>query len=183
MAALTFLHVFISNLESSDESSNFAILSYVISDIVTKYLRKHFTTKWDETHHDQPWTSDTESGSRLISEIEGGIKRKNKLKGYRKRLENGNESEWDIMLLLFIMLDCGLQMFTGSEKDVEKFGFITKSQFSKACRKSCSSSRFDNSMGEIKRAAKNTFGSAAADEIEEYKLKKQNVTGSNGKQK
>ena len=151
--------------------------------IIPVYLRKHFIERWNDTNPDKPWKRNEESGSNLISEISDGVKRKSKFKDYRQRLESGNENEWDITSLAYIMLDCGLSMFHKSRDDVQTFRSIRNSHFAHACSMSCSASSFKHSVAEIISAAENIFGKEAANKIREYTQKKQKKRESNGKPK
>ena len=96
------------NMELSDEEANFVKISKAILDLVPKYIRSSFKTKWNEKHPEMEWQSDSASGEFLFDNLPEKVKKEKRNEIYISNLKKGNEQEWDTTTLAFVMLKSGL---------------------------------------------------------------------------
>jgi len=159
------------------EEQNFVKLAKIILDITPKHLRIFFVKKWNKKFPEQ-WSSNKISGVIIESKIPS---QKKKGCRYYFRIKNkileGNEQEWDITILTFLLLFSGLNLIEECRKrderndplreseEIDKIREIRNSYFAHAESMRCSTTEFTQMVAGIKTVADKLFGQHAKAEI------------------
>ena len=181
-------------MEFTEEEENFHKLSEIILDIIAKHLRFLFIKKWNDkyngqTYPNQQWNSDATSGKFLCNELPSGFRYGKGNTEYVIKMETGNEQEWDTIILVKVMLDCGLNLVQGCRakdkrssplrlsEELDKIR-IYRNDFAHNPKALCKPNNFKQFLSDIKSTAKNLFGEDAEKEIDKVencwrKLKKE----------
>ena len=128
---------------------------------VTICLQKLFKDRWEKRSQSTKWNGLEESRLELANSISEDKRRK--FKQFLKIIEDRNESEWNINIWYFIMLDSGLSLLDQSlKKDVSNLKKATK-EMSKV--KQGSTSNYDKIVCDVRSAISRICGSDVEQEL------------------
>ena len=146
------------------EEKNFVRLTYIIVNILTKHLRTLFIKKWNDNY--EKWRSDKASGGQLW-ELSGESFRKSN-NDCKEKIQTGNEKQWDTAILCKIFLFSDLKLIGGGNPKyaaIGKIRSIRNKYFAHPKNMSCQDDEFNETVAEIKSAAKLLFKGDVEHEI------------------
>ena len=159
------------------EEQNFVKLAKIILDVTPKHLRVFFVKKWNEKFP-QVWGSDKVSGANIDSKIPSQNKKGCRFYlSIKSKILEGNEQEWDITILAFLLLFSGLRLIEKCRKrderndplreseEIDKIREMRNSYFAHTESMRCSTTEFARIVAGIKTAADKLFGQNAKAEI------------------
>ena len=171
------LDVLSHNISLVAEEGNHIKVAKILLDIVPKYLRQLFIEKWNQKYPNHKWKSDRASGEYLFRELPLEVKSRKARGKVIDKLRSGNENEWDMFTLIFVMLDSSLDLVEGCRRndrripplriseEIDLIRVIKNDFYSHASSMSCSFSNFMTITSRIKSTAKHIFGNDAGNEI------------------
>ena len=83
-------------MELSPEKDNFVKLSYILLDVVARYLREYFTKLWDQKYPNEKWHDDVGKKTLKLQSVLVTKDGRQKQDPYFLKILNGDEQEWDI---------------------------------------------------------------------------------------
>ena len=136
------------------QESNFFRLTYIIVNVLTKHLRTLFIKEWNNKF--ETWSSDNKSGDRIWELLGESFRKANR--GWMKKIQTGNEKQWDITILCKIFLYSDLKLKdTSKYTEIDNIRRIRNNYFAHPENVSCSDDEFIATVAEIKSAAKILF--------------------------
>ena len=178
----TFYYYFrlTSQMESSAERDNFVKLSFILLDVVTRYLREYFVKVWDQKYPNEKWHDDVAKRDLKLESLLVTRDGRQKQDIYSLKILKGNEREWDITTVIKAILDSGFKLIDGcrppdqrtiplrESEEIEIISGIRNTDYGHISSMSCSLDEFIDVMDKIKSVAKHLFGKEAKKEI--YKI-------------
>ena len=173
-------------MASSPEQDNFVKLSFILLDVVARYLREYFVRHWDQKYPDEKWHGDVEKKNERLKSLLVTPKGKPKKDRYSINILKTNETDWDISTLVHALLFSNFNLVEDcrdegkrttpllDSEEIDIIREIRNSDYGHKSSPSCSFDEFFDIMKRIKSAAKNLFGEDAEKEI--YKIEMSSVT-------
>ena len=171
-------------MELTVGETNFVKFCKVALDVVPKYLRSWFKTKWNEKHPEMQWQSDSTSGEFLFDKLPEKVKKEKRNEIYIRNLRKGNEKEWDTATLAFAILKSGLGLTMPCRPKEERMEPLRISEvidiiketrnvlIAHVSNMSCPSCVFESVRKDIEYAARNLADDAAREINEVLSLSK-----------
>ena len=166
-------------MELSLPEVNFVKIARIILNIVPKYLRECFIKTWNKKYRKNKWKSNAISGAFLFSKLPNEVQRGESRKEEAEKLRTGIESNWDVTLLVYVMLDARLKLIEGCRpknnrelplrmsEEIEIIREIRNSVYGHAASMTCQINEFNDTMLKLKSVARNIFGEHAENEFED----------------
>ena len=167
-------------MELSPERDNFVKLSYILLDVVSRYLREYFIKVWDQTYPDEKWHDDVAKRGLKLQSLLATRDGRQKQDIYSLKILKGDEQEWDITTVIKALLDSGFKLMDGcrpqdqrttplrESEQIEIIRGIRNTDYGHTSHMSCPFDEFMDIMEKIKSVAKDLFGNEAKKEI--YKI-------------
>ena len=164
-------------MELSPEKDHFVKLSYILFDVVPRYLRDYFIRLWDQKYPNEKWHDDVGRKTRKLQRLLVTKDGRQKQDAHSLKILNGDEEEWDITTLMHAILDSGLKLIKGcrppdqrtiplrESEELEIIRGIWNSEYAHLPDMSCTLDEFIDIMIKVNRAANNLFGIDAEREI------------------
>ena len=153
------------------DEANYAKIRKMLLGVITNCLRRYCIEKWNILYPDWRWMSDTKSGEAIVRKLSDAIIHNKDNGDMIRALKSGNEKQWDIATLSFVLLDSNLELIEGQSntafnpsKDIEHLRDIESSFFANSNR-SCPSDEYKDIVAKIKQM--NIFGEEALREIDD----------------
>ena len=124
--------------------------------VLTKHVRALFVKTWNDNYG--IWSSDGKSGDQLYELLGEGFRKSNK--DCIKKIQAGNEKQWDITILCKIFLYSDLKLIekdSSKQTEIDKIRNIRNMYFAHPDNMSCTDVEFRATVAEIKSVAKNLF--------------------------
>ena len=164
-------------MELSPEKDHFVKLSFILFDVVPRYLRDYFMKLWDQKYPNEKWHDDVGKKTRKLQSLLVTKDGRQKQDPYSLKILNGDEQEWDITTLMHALLDSGLKLIKGcrppdqrtiplrESEELEIIRGIWNSEYAHLPDMSCTLDEFIEIMIKVNRAANNLFGIDAEREM------------------
>ena len=144
----------------------------ILLEVIAKCLRRYFIEKWNILHPDQAWKSNTTSGEIIVRKLSDTVIQNKDNEEMIKALKSGNEKQWDIATLTFVLLDSNLELIEdqrntafNTRKEIEYLRDIESSFSAIKSSMSCPSDEYKDIVARIKQM--NVFGEKALQEIDD----------------
>ena len=144
----------------------FANVQCIVGEIVVKHMCKYFIQRWNAKYPSLEWKSNSESGMDLVTEIPEESKKTEEFLKCKEKLQLGNEKDWDIMLLEYIMLESGLELCDQSaQKSIKLLKERVMSIYTDAPDVLRTNSELEQTMKDIQMSVSAIFGKDAEDQL------------------
>ena len=163
-------------MDLTREEENFCKLTKMIIEIMPKHLRQLFVAEWNAKFPSQPWANDAVSAQLLFNAIPPSAKNRNgdlNRKELQLKILSGDLNSWDPTILFYLFLYADLQLidtyrpYTERTAAINRFRELRNSYFGHPANMSMSVDDFETLSKEIKDIAKDVFGAAAENEIDQ----------------
>ena len=164
-------------MELSPEKDHFVKLSYILLDVVARYLREYFIRLWDQKYPNEKWHDDVGKKTLKLQSLLVTKDGRQKQDPYSLKILNGDEQEWDITTSIKAIVDSGFKLIEGcrppdqrtiplrESEELEIIRGIRNSEYAHLPSMSCTLDEFIDIMIKVNRAANNLFGIDAEREI------------------
>ena len=164
-------------MELSPEKDHFVKLSYILLDVVARYLRDYFIRLWDQKYPNEKWHDDVGKKTLKLQSLLVTKDGRQKQDPYSLKILNGDEQEWDITTSIKAIVDSGFKLIEGcrphdqrtiplrESEELEIIRGIRNSEYAHLPSMSCTLDEFIDIMIKVNGAANNLFGIDAEREI------------------
>ena len=158
---------------------NFLKIGQSICNILPVYLRQLFTECWNSKYPEKEWQSDDTSGRLLINAMPYWTKYSNSARMHIELVKTGNEKNWDLDVLTFVMLYSGINLLKPcrhinqrsfplrASEHIERIRTIRDTYIADLSSMRCPSADFKRNMTNLKSIAKGIFPEDALEKLEE----------------